>query len=108
MPPGEFEDALEKLVRTTLPQLKGMLLLAPFFLDRSPADAMRQRMDEYGAIVKRIAERHSADFVDTQAAVDRFLDHQHAYRLAGDRIHPNATGHMIMARALLQALQFQW
>jgi len=108
VPPGEFEDTLARLVETTLPQLKGMVLLTPFFLDRASADAMRQRMDEYGAIVKRIAERFSTDFVDTQAAIDRFLEHQHAYRLGADRVHPNTTGHMLIARAFLQTLGFQW
>jgi lysophospholipase L1-like esterase len=69
---------------------------------------MRARMDEYGAIVRRIAERNATDFVDTQAAFDRFLEQQHSYRLAADRVHPNDAGHMILARALLQALHYEW
>lgn len=108
VPPGEFEDGLERLVAATLPSLKGLVLLSPFYLERAASDPMRQRMDEYGGIVRRVAERSAADFVDTQAAFDRFLEHQHSYRLSSDRIHPNATGHMILARALLRALSYEW
>ena len=107
-PPGEFEDGLSRLVETTLPALKGMVLMTPFFLERNSSDPMRARMDEYGAIVRRIAERNATDFIDTQAAFDRFLEQQHSYRLAADRVHPNDAGHMILARALLQALHYEW
>ncbi len=108
VPPGEFEDTLTGLVQATLPSLQGLVLMTPFYLERASSDPMRVRMDEYGAIVRRIAERNSALFVDTQAAFDHFLEQQHTYRLAADRVHPNEVGHMILARALLQALDYQW
>jgi lysophospholipase L1-like esterase len=108
VPPGEFEDTLESLVKATLPSLQGLVLLTPFYLEPGAGDPMRQRMDEYGGIVRRIAERNASHFVDTQAAFDRYLEHQHSYRLAGDRIHPNQVGHAIIARALLQALDYRW
>jgi lysophospholipase L1-like esterase len=28
--------------------------------------------------------------------------------LALDRVHPNQTGHMVLARAFLKAIEFQW
>jgi lysophospholipase L1-like esterase len=71
-------------------------------------DAMRRRMDAYGAVVKKLALRHDAVLVDVQAAFDRVLRYQHPAALAWDRIHPNQTGHMVIARAFLQALGYRW
>jgi lysophospholipase L1-like esterase len=106
--PDEFEATLDRLVSKTTSALEGLALLSPFFLDRSPEDPMRQRMDEYGRMVQSVAKRHSAIFVDTQAAFDRHLEHLHSYRLSGDRVHPNLTGHVILARAFLEAVDFAW
>jgi lysophospholipase L1-like esterase len=108
VPPEEFERTLDGLVSKTAPLLVGMALMSPFFLDRSREEPMRQRMDEYGGIVERVAKRHGAIFVDTQAAFDRHLEHLHSYRLSGDRVHPNLTGHVILARSFLEAVDFAW
>ena len=53
----EYERTLDELVRSTLPRVKGMVLISPFYLEPNPADAMRATMDRYGAVVRRLAER---------------------------------------------------
>ncbi len=104
--PDEYEATLEKLVAETRPALQGLVLLTPFFLETDKNDPMRAVMDEYTAIVKAIAARQGVLLVDTQAAFDRALQSVSASTLAGDRVHPNARGHMLLARAFLQALDF--
>ena len=69
---------------------------------------MRRRTDEYGAVVKRIASDHDAVFVDVQAAFNRFLSHRPGECLSQDRVHPNASGHLIIACAFLRAIDFTW
>jgi lysophospholipase L1-like esterase len=108
VPPEEFERTLDGLVSKTTPLVAGVALMSPFFLDRAREEPMRRRMDEYGGIVQRVAKRHAAIFVDTQAAFDRHLEHLHSYRLSGDRVHPNLTGHVILARSFLEAVDFAW
>ncbi|MCX7934649.1 MAG: SGNH/GDSL hydrolase family protein [Planctomycetota bacterium] len=108
VPLPEYEATLERLVAETLPALRGMVLMTPFFIEPSRQDAMRRRMDEYGAAVKRIARRHKLILVDTQAAFDRVLRYCHPAALAWDRVHPNTVGHMILARAFLNAVGFEW
>ena len=49
-----------------------------------------------------------AVLVDTQAYFDRALEHYYAATLAWDRVHPNQTGHMILARAFLDGVGFKW
>jgi len=97
----EFEQTLDELVRTTLPSVKGLVLMTPYYLEMNPADAMRARMDEYGAVVKRIAAHYGTYFVDTQAAFHSVLTHKHSTAIAWDRVHPDVVGHTVLARAFL-------
>lgn len=106
--PEEYARTLEDLVGRTLPSVKQMVLMTPFYLEPSRADPMRARMDEYGGIVKSLAARHSALFVDTQAAFDDVLQSYYPVTLSWDRVHPSLTGHMVIARAFLNALDFAW
>ena len=46
---------------------------------------MRARMDEYGAIVRRLSEKHGALLVDTQAAFDAVLTSLYPATLGWDR-----------------------
>lgn len=104
----EYGKTLDELVARTRPGLKGLVLMTPYFIEPNKADAMRARMDQYGAAVKQTAARHGALFVDVQAAFDQVLAYCHPMSLAWDRVHPNQTGHMIIARAFLQAVGYQW
>ena len=106
--PEVFERTLDELARKTRPKVKGLIMLAPFYIEPNRADAMRARMDQYGAIVKKIAARHHALFIDTQAAFDDVLPHMHPNAIAWDRVHPNIIGHAIIARAFLKAIGVAW
>jgi lysophospholipase L1-like esterase len=44
----EYERTLEELVLATLPKVKGMVLMTPFYIEPNRADAMRAAMDRYG------------------------------------------------------------
>jgi len=101
--PEEYRDTLSKLISRTRPKVKNLYLASPYFIEPNRSDAMRRRMDEYGAIMKSIAVENGATFVDTQAAFDRLLQHQHPGTIAWDRVHPGPVGHMAIARAFLQA-----
>jgi len=105
---AQYERTLTDLVEQVRPSLTGLVLMTPFFLEPNRDDPMRKMMDVYGEIVARIAREHDAIFVDTQAAFDSNLEFCHPAYLAGDRVHPNLTGHMILARSFLNALDFEW
>jgi lysophospholipase L1-like esterase len=102
----EYRETLAELVSLTKPLLKGLVLMTPYYIEPNRSDAMRAMMDKYGAAVKEIAEKHGTFFVDTQAAFDKVLTHYHPNAFAWDRVHPNNVGHMILARAFLQAIGF--
>ncbi len=104
--PDEYAQALEELVVQTKPLVRGLVLMTPYYIEPSTADAMRSTMDKYGEIVKTIARKHGTYLVDTQAAFNRFLQFYHPNMIAWDRVHPNNIGHMILARAFLNAIEF--
>ena len=106
VPPEKYERTLDELVAETLPRVRGIVLMTPYYMEPNPQDAMRARMDEYGAIVKKVAERHGLKCVDLQERFNRLFEHVHSASIAWDRVHPNMTGHMLIARALLEALEF--
>lgn len=106
--PGEYEDTLNHLVETTVPKVSGCILMTPFFMEPNREDPMRARMDEYGAIVKKIAEKNHALCVDLQAAFDSYLQYYYSASIAWDRVHPDPVGHMLIARAFLNAIGFDW
>ncbi len=106
--PEEYEQTLDALVAETKSRVHGLVLMTPFFIEPLPQDAMRAQMDRYGCAVERIAHKYNTLFVDTQAAFNRVLEHCPSAALAWDRVHPNHIGHMVLARAFLQAVDFSW
>ena len=79
-----------------------------FMSESNVSDPMRKRMDTYSLVVGRLADEFDAVFVDVQAAFDRYLVHRPTRSLCEDRIHPNKTGHMIIAKAFLTGIEFDY
>jgi lysophospholipase L1-like esterase len=104
--PEEYEATLEEIVDQTLPRVKGVVLMTPYYMELNTKDAMRSRMDEYGAVVRRTAEKYDTLFVDLQAAFAPVLEHYYPASLGWDRVHPDQAGHMIIAQAFLKAVGF--
>ncbi len=107
--PDEYERTYDALLARTRPTLTGgLVLITPFFLELRTNDPMRARMDEYGAIVKRLAPKYDAVLVDSQAAFDAVLKDLPSAMINWDRVHLNHIGSAVLARAVLTALGFQW
>ncbi|ESU73064.1 GDSL family lipase [Geobacillus thermopakistaniensis] len=104
----EYETTLRSLVLETKPLVKGMILMTPFYIEGNEHDPMRRTMDQYGRVVKQIAEETDSLLVDTQAAFNAVLKTIYPAALAWDRVHPSVAGHMILARAFLKAIGFDW
>jgi lysophospholipase L1-like esterase len=105
VPLDEYTQTLDELLRITRPQLKGLILMTPYFIEPNRAEPMRTMMDQYSAAVYQLADKYQALFVDTQAAFDSYMTHLHPMALAWDRVHPTHFGHMILAQAFLNALE---
>ena len=103
----EYEQTLDELLANVKPMLKGLILLTPYFI-QPRGEPMRMMMDDYGAAVQRLAKNYHAIFVDTQSVFDRAVEHVSVETLASDRAHLTIAGHMLLARAVLQSVDFHW
>lgn len=106
VPLDEYTQTLDELLRIARPQLKGLVLMTPYFIEPNRAEPMRKMMDQYGAAVRQLANQYQALFVDTQAAYDAYMPDLHPMALAWDRVHPTHAGHMILAQAFLKAIGY--
>lgn len=106
--PERYEAIYRSLIERTLPKVKGMILMTPYFMEPNRQDPMRRAMDEMGAIVKKLAGEYELPCVDTQQVFDRYFEHRHPDYIAWDRVHPNQVGAMLLARAFLKTVGFEW
>ena len=105
----EYEKTLDELAAEGKKLARGgLVLMTPHYIEPNRADAMRAMMDKYGQVVRKLAAKHDAIFVDVQGGFDRVLKHCHPNALAWDRVHPNITGHSVIAKAFLDAVGFEF
>ena len=104
--PEEYRKRYEALIIRTLPHVKRMIVMSPYYIETNCMDSMRARMDEYGMIVQKLAEKYDLIFVDLQAGWDLLLKHMHSSNIAWDRVHPNQLGSMYIAKQFLKAVGF--
>jgi lysophospholipase L1-like esterase len=104
VPLEEYFETFDGLLAQTRPQLKGLVLMTPYYVQDERRDLMRLQMDEYGLVVKDLASRHHALLVDTQAAIDKVLERLNYSLIAADRVHPTEVGHKVLANAFLRAI----
>jgi len=103
----EYEQTLDVLLAMARPSLKGLVLMTPYFI-QPRGEPMRAMMDAYGSAVQRIAQKHQAFFIDTQAVFDSAVEQTPVEILSWDRAHLNIPGHILLARAFLQSVGFEW
>lgn len=104
----EYEKIYCELMEKTVPQVRGIFIMSPFMMEPNREDSMRKMVEEYAAIARRTAEKYKVPYIDVQAKVDRFLQSLSSYVISSDRVHPNQQGHMILAKAFLDAVGLDW
>lgn len=106
--PEEYEQNVETMIEKVKGTVKGIFILSPYYIEPNAEDAMRRRMDEYVAICRRLAEKHGCVYVDFQRLYADYCRVRHSSYIAWDRVHPNRVGAMLMARAFLNACDFDY
>ena len=106
--PDEYERNVESMILAVKEKVKGIFILSPYYIEPLSEDPMRRRMDEYGEICRRLAEKHGCEFVDFQRMFSDYCKYQHSSRLAWDRVHPNQMGATLMAREFLRHTGFDF
>jgi len=109
VPLTEYETTYRELLSETRKKLSPRIILVdPYVIETNRKDVFREMMDRYIACVHRLADEFGAISVQTQAAFDTVLKEQPASFWACDRVHPYAHGHMVIARAFLNTVGYEF
>jgi len=103
--PEEYRANLAKLADATTAK---MIWMTPYYLEANKDDAMRSRMDEYGAIMKEEAAKRGIPCIDLQEKFAHILRYRYPAYITWDRVHPGITGSVIIARAFLKEIGFEY
>lgn len=106
--PDEYEKNVEAMILSIKDRVKGIILMTPYYMEPNANDWMRHRMDEYGAVCKKLAEKYNCRFVDLQAVFNDYFQFRHSTYIAWDRVHPNQIGATIIAKAFLSVCEFDY
>lgn len=106
----DYELVMESLITRTLPQVKGMVLMTPYYMEQNQEDRIRKTMDQYGAVVKKLGEKYHLLTIDTQKMWDDYFAQTEICPQAfcWDLIHPNGTGNKLLACTFLKAIGYEW
>lgn len=103
----EYVTTYRELIEITKPQVKGMVLIAPYYIDKNEEDPMTAMVRTYANEVKKLASEYDLVFCDVQKEFDEVQNKLHHMGISNDRVHPNGghtPGHFILAKAFLKAV----
>ncbi len=102
----EYEKNVETMILKVKDSTKGIFILSPYYIEPNRTDWMRAKMDEYGAVCKKLSEKHGCVFVDFQKMYDDFCKFKHPTYIAWDKVHPNLIGSTLMAKEFLSRCDY--
>jgi lysophospholipase L1-like esterase len=108
--PPRFRETYDRLLaRTKADTAAGLILITPFYISIDRAgQSFRSRvlelLPEYLGIVEDMAKRHHARLVRLQAVFEKQLQYRSAEEFCPEPVHPNRSGHLIIAQEVLRVL----
>lgn len=104
VPLPEYESTLQRLLDQAQAGGARLVLMTPYLIEPDRRDFARRQIELYANVIRRLAATYDVILVDIQAAFDAALEYHAASHFSGDRVHPNITGHALIARAWLEAV----
>jgi len=110
--PESYYRNYREILEMTRERLRGvkLILLSPFYISRATAaDGFRARvlrlLPEYIARVRRLSEEFGAIFIDLYSLFQELLKYREPTVYAPEAVHPTPAGHLVIALAILRALE---
>lgn len=104
---ADYEQEYRKLLDTLTPETR-IILMSSFMFEANKQEPMRMMVEEFAASSKKLAQEYNALYVDVQAAVDEYLTAKHTCIVSQDRVHPYERGAVLITRAWLQTVGFDF
>lgn len=103
----QYEQNLEKLITDSLKNNINVTILSPFMIDYDHSDPLLKVLDEYILVCEKLASKYQLAYINMQVLFEKLLEDITVYEISSDRIHPNITGHMLIARAVIDLIEKQ-
>lgn len=111
IPPADYEVAYETILDRTVKELPKcqLLLITPFYIsveddDSSFRKQVLELLPKYTSVVQRLSRKYKTRLVKTQEIFQKLLKYREADTFCPEPVHPNFTGHMVIAEAVYEAL----
>src|SRR5690606_17198737 len=108
--PQDFADIYDTILARVKKETKANLILVdPFFIsqERSPTSFRHKVLEglpAYISTVHKMARKYKARHVKMHDLFQQQLKHVPADRFCPEPVHPNTSGHLVMAHAWLKAM----
>ena len=111
VPPELYREAYEDILSRTksdLPMCK-LILIDPFYISNETSSssfrsAVLKLLPEYLQIVRELSVKYNALHIKTHNIYQRLLKNHEPDTFCAEPVHPNLTGHLVIADALYTAL----
>ena len=111
-PPDRYEKSYRAILERTRQETKAkLILLEPFYISNdfesgSGRSRVLKTIPDYIEIVRRLAGEFDAFLIKTHDIFQEQLKYRPADTFCPEPVHPNATGHLVIAHELLKAVNF--
>ncbi len=112
LPPDRYEKLYRAILERTKQETKAkLILLEPFYISNDfESGSQRSRVlkiiPNYIKIVRRLAGEFDALLIKTHDIFQKQLKYRSADTFCAEPIHPNATGHLVIAHELLKTINY--
>ena len=108
--PERFREVYDEILSRAAAKTKAkLILITPFYIsaDRSGQSfrsTVLEILPSYIAVVEAMAQKHKARLVRLQAMFERQIAKRPADTFCPEPVHPNRTGHLLIAQEVLRVL----
>ena len=112
VPPEQFETTYRRILQRAKERIGARLVLVdPFYIStdtggQSFRSEVLELLPRYLSAIHRLAREFDALHVRTHEAFQRQLEHHPPDRFCPEPVHPNASGHLIIAHEILKMLNW--
>jgi lysophospholipase L1-like esterase len=109
VPPALYEKCYRDILLRTREAGARLVLIDPFYISTDTHEGSHRTrvlrfLQEYLVVVKHLAQEFDALHVHTHDLFQEQLKYRSADSMCPEPVHPNPTGHLVIAHGLLQAL----
>jgi lysophospholipase L1-like esterase len=100
----KYRNNLLYLVKKIIASGSKVVLMSPFYLETNLSNPLRNKIDQYVAIMEEIAAEYNLLFINLQKSFDELLEKVLVFSLSADRVHLNMAGNMYLRDEILRFL----